>query len=120
MIIYSQTRRAFRVNDIWLTLSPNEDKVFRYLLDKVGCLVSREELCDLIFASNWREEKPTKHHSSNHKSYSYELPAFSALRVLISRLRDKTGDEVILTVDKYGYVLSPGIEYTCPTCGRFK
>lgn len=111
MITYSEHRKQFNVNGVWLETTPLESKLWEYLFRHIGELVTYDEVIREVWGENYSHTPIPK---SRHDKV---LPT---LRTLITRLRDKVGDDVILTIMGHGLLLNPGKEYTCPMCGRFK
>lgn len=104
-MIYDGQRKAVRTPEgRWLSLTPIEASLFERLLDEPGRLTTYKDLIAVVPGWDYLDETTTRHY----------------LHLHIGRLRGKTGDDAILTVIDAGYLFNPGIQYTCPTCGRFK
>ena len=53
LIVYSEARKQFRVNDIWLDMTPTESRLWEFLFRHIGQLVTYEEAIAEVWGADY-------------------------------------------------------------------
>ena len=87
----------------WIELAPQEHTLFEFLLARRGHIATYKDF-QILFGWDYAGERQLK----------------DRIYQLVFRLTNKIGDDMILAIRGYGYMLKPGEAQRCPTCGRIK